>query len=107
MSLHNDIMNIPCNSEVENYPDSLRLAYKVGHRDARHAAAEMALKADGKIEKCYEALYRMTSSVEQITALASIYGDTLPTDKVIMVLLASIQDTKKILKSVDTENQIS
>lgn len=106
MSLHNDIMNIPANSDVENYPDNLRLAYKVGHRDARHAAAEMALKADSKIEKFAESLHRMTCSFEHISALASIYGDTLPTGEVIIVLLASIQDTKKILKSVDTENQI-
>lgn len=50
MNLHNDIMNIPANSEVENYPSELRLAYKVGHRDARHAAAELSLKYERALE---------------------------------------------------------
>ena len=42
--LHAQIMNIPCDR-----PDTSAMgkatAYKLGHRDARHAAAEMALSS--------------------------------------------------------------
>ncbi|MDM8356637.1 hypothetical protein P8H29_10670, partial [Pandoraea communis] len=38
--LHGEIMNIRC-TEPEEYVDAaVRMAYRVGHRDARHAAAE-------------------------------------------------------------------
>lgn len=45
MSLHNEIMNLPCNA-----PADVRMAYKMGHRDARHAAAEASLKYERYIE---------------------------------------------------------
>ncbi len=38
--LHNEIMNLPCKVPAD-YDIKQRLAYKVGHRDARHAAAEL------------------------------------------------------------------
>lgn len=41
--LHNAIMNIPCAPGMLNL--NHHAAYKMGHRDARHAAAEMALSA--------------------------------------------------------------
>jgi hypothetical protein len=52
MDLHSQIMNIP--TIVGTYNDEF--CYKLGHRDARHAAAELALKADARIEelKVYE-----------------------------------------------------
>lgn len=43
MSYHNEIMNLATSAQS--------LLYKEGHRDARHAAAEIALKADAKIEQ--------------------------------------------------------
>lgn len=42
--LHAAIMNILC-SPPERSSGELRVAYKLGHRDARHAAAELALTA--------------------------------------------------------------
>jgi hypothetical protein len=45
MDLHASIMNIPAD---RNRSDR---AYKEGHRDARHAAAEMALAAEEEIER--------------------------------------------------------
>ena len=50
MSLHNEIMNLPCDPSHANdeFADR-RFAYKFGHRDARHAAADLALKADAEI----------------------------------------------------------
>lgn len=39
--IHNAIMNLRC-KEPEEYQDAaVRMAYRVGHRDARHAAAEL------------------------------------------------------------------
>lgn len=47
MSLHNEIMNIPC----KHANRELSIAYKTGHRDARHTAAELSLKYEQYIEK--------------------------------------------------------
>jgi hypothetical protein len=44
--LHRDIMNLPLKPGWHAGFDSFEeLAYKTGHRDARHAAAELALSA--------------------------------------------------------------
>jgi hypothetical protein len=49
------IMNIRHGGEMpESHP--ARLIYKMGHRDARHEAAEIALEAENVIEGLYEAL---------------------------------------------------
>lgn len=50
---HNRIMNIPpANKEAHVFYESdiEWVAYKFGHRDARHAAAEIALEAEREIE---------------------------------------------------------
>jgi hypothetical protein len=67
MNLHDKIMNLQCG--VPPVPDAGKLpgsaevlwsqGYKFGHRDARHAAAELALTADDKIRKLREALEAM------------------------------------------------
>ena len=44
MSYHQRIMNIPA------YDDA-PFEYKEGHRDARHAAAEIASEADAEVER--------------------------------------------------------
>ena len=58
MNLHNEIMNIPVpKSVIHNleHPDCKDMfsahSYKIGHRDARHAAAELSLKAEARIEE--------------------------------------------------------
>ena len=51
MDLHGKIMNIPVDSLKVLEALNCRLpqtAYKFGHRDARHAAAEMTLAADSE-----------------------------------------------------------
>lgn len=52
MDLHGQIMNIPADSikVLETLNCHPQTAYKFGHRDARHAAAELALKANACIE---------------------------------------------------------
>lgn len=48
MNLHGQIMNIQAGDPgLEPTPER---AYELGHRDALHAAAELALKADAVIE---------------------------------------------------------
>lgn len=49
--LHGQIMNLPCKlPEAASGWPNYGIAYKTGHRDARHAAAEQALKSDACIE---------------------------------------------------------
>jgi len=52
MDLHGHIMNIAVDQakELQALRYENPLAYRNGHRDARHAAAELALKADACIE---------------------------------------------------------
>ncbi|NOV25935.1 hypothetical protein E5S69_20750, partial [Cupriavidus necator] len=40
--LHSAIMNIRCVEPAEYQDAAVRMAYRIGHRDARHAAAELA-----------------------------------------------------------------
>jgi hypothetical protein len=63
MSMHQEIMNIPVpKSVIHNleHPDCKDMfsahSYKIGHRDARHAAAELSLKAEARIEELEEML---------------------------------------------------
>ncbi len=44
--LHATIMNLPC--EPDTSTDSERLAFKRGHKQARHAAAELAAAHEGE-----------------------------------------------------------
>lgn len=45
MNLHAQIMNLPA-TPAKVSGNNYELAYKEGHRDARHAAAELSLAAD-------------------------------------------------------------
>lgn len=57
MSLHDKLMNLPHGATGELYAERAEfLAYKTGHRDARHAAAELAVGQDAVVEKLAEVL---------------------------------------------------
>ncbi len=43
--LHAEIMNLQGKAEAQYWETYLRTAYSLGHRDARHAAAELAQEA--------------------------------------------------------------
>ena len=71
MNLHGQIMNLNCVPTNMDAEPAQRLAYKVGHRDARHAAAELALTADAGIELLSTALRGLLSGCDY----RSIGGD--------------------------------
>lgn len=55
MNLHGQIMNIPFKQpEDVAWTVAEQQAAKIGHREARHAAAELALSADKLIETLQE-----------------------------------------------------
>lgn len=63
MSLHNDIINIVGNTYTAvtgTWSTQEQQAYNMGHKEARHAAAELATEADKKIEELRAALEAIT-----------------------------------------------
>lgn len=65
MDLHSEIMNIEAKivhdgpEGVGNVHSNRFMAYKEGHRDARHAAAELSLKSNARIEELEDMLSRL------------------------------------------------
>jgi hypothetical protein len=49
MNLHARIMNVLCDPEASEATYERRIAYSKGHRDARHAAAEIANEAEAEL----------------------------------------------------------
>jgi len=62
MNLHNEIMNIQ--ERKGTYNDEY--CYKLGHRDARHAAAELSLKAEARIEELEAEIDKLKRDVKDI-----------------------------------------
>jgi hypothetical protein len=56
MSLHDDIMNIKTHGHIETLPDPVRIAYKNGHKVARHDAAELSAKYESALNEACSAL---------------------------------------------------
>lgn len=64
MDLHGEIINIPVNNhQYDSMRDRERLAYKIGHRDARHAAAELAIAYEKRIEELEEYVTLLEESI--------------------------------------------
>ena len=63
MNLHGLIMNLPSRQIAENLARDMD--YQLGHRDARHATAEVALKADA----CIEALRALDARLRECARL--------------------------------------
>jgi len=72
MDLHGQIMNLACVPANMDAEPNQRLAYKVGHRDARHAAAELALKADACIDALRAALIELRDRIKDHPAYADL-----------------------------------
>ena len=82
MNLHGRIMNLNCVPTNMDAEPAQRLAYKVGHRDARHAAAALSMLGDA----CTDALR---------SALLVMQGQALP------LKLNAIQQAKDALSALD------
>lgn len=54
VSYHARVMNIRDDATDEMFPGSSRFAYKTGHKDARHVAAEIASEADAELDRLRE-----------------------------------------------------
>ena len=66
MSLHNDVMNLPCVLPEAATNHAVKLAFKMGHKQARHAAAELALSYDKRIEELETALKASQGLVDKL-----------------------------------------
>lgn len=77
MTLHGEIMNIPC--EPIEGTDSEVLAFQLGHKQARHAAAVLADSSDQKLREEDDALRNdlcmACSLLDKATACAGIGPD--------------------------------
>ena len=62
MDLHGQIMRIRANVTADGKFRHRSDEYNEGHRDARHAAAELALKADAEIKRMRGALFEIGDS---------------------------------------------
>lgn len=62
MNYHNLIMNISSEQYKVCWSEEEFRIYKIGHRDARHAAAELAIQADARIEELEKALQDLISA---------------------------------------------
>ena len=61
MNLHGQIMNLPCGElDFSGLERNYINAHKLGHRDARHAAAELAQKADTDAEAARKVIAELT-----------------------------------------------
>ena len=62
MDLHGEIMNIH-GEPLTGMDRQQRLLYKLGHRDARHAAAELAIAHDAKYAELMESHRELLAAV--------------------------------------------
>ena len=69
-SLHDQIMNIQCDRATLDWANT-REAYQYGHRDARHAAAELAQAQDATIRALLADLERAEKDAERYRFLAA------------------------------------
>ena len=67
--LHGRIMNLPCDPSF--YVGHDQVAFKSGHRNARHAAAELAIAADARIKELETALKEAVDSLWNYAACAA------------------------------------
>lgn len=78
MSLHDKIMNIPC--EPDNAKKAInRIEYKKGHFDARHRAAELAIEYDELLEQLQdlnnELFKQLNKTLTDIELSNECFGD--------------------------------
>lgn len=85
-TLHDQIMNIQC--DVTSMKDETRsFIYKAGFKEARHAAAELAISSDARIEELDES--------EVWNIMRYVYAHSNPHDSPQMLL--SAKEVKAII----------
>ena len=96
MNLHGKIMNIPVDQKSLPESGEERLIYKIGHRDARHEAAEIAIKTDRLMEEMHDALEGLLSWCEEIA------GDNVDTEAA-QHEETTVQYARKVLNEYEKE----
>jgi hypothetical protein len=66
MSYHSRMMNLPPDKEPVNGSS----AYRLGHRDARHAAAEIANEADAEIDQLRELCKQLAEALDEMRIIS-------------------------------------
>jgi hypothetical protein len=93
MDLHGQIMNL----RERQVPAGMDF-YMLGHRDARHAAAELALKADAKRDELLALLSKaLTGMLDRYTGLVNCgdYGNWDPeTEECVQAARAALATLK-------------
>ena len=80
MNLHGEIMNIECNPLSRPFDSQIeKLAYRIGHKDARHAAAELALKYDA-IAASHRRLVEAVNCIRVFHMVKATKGSALEND---------------------------
>ncbi len=74
MDLHAQIMNLPCDMpDCKSTPARLYVSgYQDGHKDARHAAAELASKANAERAELLDALKKIAGFYDHDTACGEL-----------------------------------
>ena len=65
MSLHDEIMNLQGASQ--------NIQYKIGHRDARHSAAELSINMEVMSDEQTEEIARLTAELARVKERAAMY----------------------------------
>jgi hypothetical protein len=74
MSLHNEIMNLPTTDKSGQFRDKNcpYSAYAIGHRDARHAAAELAGQREAELISAIQGLLACISETRGTDATNAV-----------------------------------
>jgi hypothetical protein len=94
MSYHGRMMNLQPDPDFQ-YSDAYGVDYRTGHRDARHAAAEIANEADVEIERLRWLIAEMLPFVKlcRTAYRAGPRSDIEATDALIAKATAAISNT--------------
>lgn len=102
MTLKDDIMNLRCKMQPQD--GELEHAYCVGHRDARHAAAELAAKREGELQatiaKALQALRIVKEELEFDDKYGCILGTGEPrsVDQAIRLVNEALKAAREAVK---------
>ena len=92
MDYHGRIMNVEvdvASMAAAGKPRSLRFAFKAGHRDARHAAAEIANEADAEIARITAAKDAEIARLREALRLVVAYDEmAIDCDSDVALMLA-------------------